>query len=48
MLETRSDKFEDIEKLVKRLHSYEAPIILSTDIDEINQGAANWIDENLN
>lgn len=44
MLETRADKFDDIEKAVIELHSYETPLVFSTSIDRINKGAAYWID----
>ena len=48
LAETKSDKFEEIEKLVEQLHSYETPVILSVPILNINKDAADWIDEEVN
>ena len=45
--ETKVDKFEEIEKLVKQLHSYETPVIISTPILNINRDAADWIDKEV-
>jgi len=47
MIETREDKFNEIEETVNELHSYEMPLVFSTPINNINKGAANWIDKSI-
>lgn len=42
--QAREHQFDKIERLVKKLHSYDTPVIMATPIIKINQDAANWIE----
>ncbi len=46
-IKTRSDKFDDVEKKIKELHSYETPEIIALPIIEASKEYLRWIDENL-
>ena len=48
MLKTRSDKVKKIEAIVKKIHSYEIPCIVSFNIDEGSAEYLKWINESMN
>lgn len=45
VIKSKKDKFNDIEKKIKELHSYEIPEIISIDIVKGSGDYLNWIDE---
>ncbi len=45
IVKTKSNKFKEIEKRVKELHSYEVPCVVSFKIDEGRADYLKWIDE---
>ena len=47
IIKTREDKFEDLVKRVKELHSYTVPEIIAMPIIMGFEGYLNWIDETL-
>lgn len=47
MLKTRSDKVKKIETIVKEIHSYEIPCIVSFNIDEGSAEYLKWINESV-
>lgn len=46
-VKTRKDKYDDIEKKIKDIHSYENPEIIAFPIIEGSQEYMGWLDENL-
>ena len=46
IIKTQKDRFEDLEKKVKSLHSYSVPEIVSLPIVEGSSSYLNWITEN--
>ena len=46
VIKTQKDRFEDLEKKVKSLHSYSVPEIVSLPIVEGSSSYLNWITEN--
>jgi len=46
IIKTQKDRFEDLEKKVKSLHSYSVPEIVSLPIVEGSSSYLNWIAEN--
>ena len=46
IIKTQKDRFEDLEKKVKSLHSYTVPEIVSLPIVEGSSSYLNWIAEN--
>lgn len=46
-VKTKADKFSDVEKKIKEIHSYEIPEIIALPIIEGSQEYIGWIDENL-
>lgn len=48
ILKTRSDKVKKIETIVKEIHSYEIPCIVSFNIDAGSAEYLKWIDESVN
>jgi periplasmic divalent cation tolerance protein len=46
IIKTQKDRFEDLEKKVKSLHSYSVPEIVSLPIVEGSSSYLNWIREN--
>ena len=46
IIKTQRDRFEDLEKKVKSLHSYSVPEIVSLPIVEGSSSYLNWITEN--
>ena len=47
LFKTRRDKYEKLLELVKTLHSYETPEIISLDILDGNKEYLSWIDESI-
>ena len=47
LLKTSSDCFEDLERLIKEIHSYSLPEIISLEINEGNKDYLNWLEENI-
>lgn len=46
IIKTQKDRFEDLEKKVKSLHSYSVPEIVSLPIVEGSSSYLDWISEN--
>lgn len=46
IIKTQQDRFEELEKKVKALHSYSVPEIVSLPITEGSSAYLNWIKEN--
>jgi len=46
IIKTQKDRFEELEKKVKSLHSYSVPEIISLPIVEGSSAYLNWIREN--
>jgi periplasmic divalent cation tolerance protein len=46
IIKTQSQRFEELEKKVKSLHSYTVPEIISLPINEGSLSYLNWIKEN--
>ncbi len=46
IIKTQKQRFEELEKKVKSLHSYSAPEIISLPITEGSSAYLNWIKEN--
>jgi periplasmic divalent cation tolerance protein len=46
VIKTQKDRFEELEKKVKTLHSYSVPEIISLPITEGSSAYLNWIREN--
>jgi periplasmic divalent cation tolerance protein len=46
IIKTQKDRFEELEKKVKSLHSYLVPEIISLSITEGSSGYLDWIREN--
>ena len=44
IIKSKKSKFEDIEKKIKELHSYEVPEVILLDIKDGNQDYFSWID----
>ena len=47
LLETIEEKFEAIEKEVKKLHSYEIPMLFSIPISQTTAEVSKWLKEEL-
>jgi periplasmic divalent cation tolerance protein len=43
LIKSRSDKFKEIEKLIKKLHPYEVPEIIEIKIDRGSKDYLGWI-----
>ena len=43
---TKSNLFNEIEKVIKKIHNYEVAEISSYEIENANREFLNWIDEN--
>ena len=41
------DKFEELERQVKAMHSYETPEILALQVSAISETYLKWVDENV-
>ena len=46
VIKTQKDRFEELEKRVKSLHSYSVPEIISLPVTEGSSAYLNWIEEN--
>ena len=46
IIKTQKNRFEDLEKKIKSLHSYSVPEIVSVPIVEGSSSYLNWISEN--
>jgi periplasmic divalent cation tolerance protein len=44
---TRRDRFDEVETLVRELHSYEVPPVVLIDMDDASAPYLAWIDENV-
>lgn len=47
LFKTRQDKYESLVKVIKSLHNYETPEIISIDILNGNKEYLSWIDESI-
>ena len=47
IIKTKSDLVKEIEKQVRKLHTYETPEILSFSVDEANKKYLDWIESVL-
>ncbi|WP_281950970.1 divalent-cation tolerance protein CutA [Nitrosophilus kaiyonis] len=47
IIKTKKDKFENLSKKIKEIHSYEVPEIIALDITEGSKEYLNWIDDIL-
>lgn len=48
MLKTTKDKYAQLEHMIKKLHSYENPCIITLDIKEGSKEFLNWISDTVN
>lgn len=48
MMKTKAHLFDDIVRLVKKLHSYEVPEVIAWSITKGNKDYLRWIDESVN
>lgn len=46
LLKSRKDLFQNVADAISRLHPYEAPSILSIEIDQANDAYLDWMMEN--
>lgn len=46
-VKTRNEKYGDVEKKIKKIHSYGNPEIIALPIMEASQEYLEWMDENL-
>jgi periplasmic divalent cation tolerance protein len=44
-IKTKKEKYKEVEKKIKEVHSYEVPEIICLDIKEGNESYLKWIDE---
>ncbi len=47
MMESREDKFDDIDKVVTKLHSYQEYVLTAVPVLKTTPGVHQWIDSNL-
>jgi periplasmic divalent cation tolerance protein len=47
LVKTLKKNYKKIEKMVKKLHSYEIPIIARIDVSKVNRDYLNWTDKEL-
>lgn len=47
ILKTKEENFEKIEKLIKKLHTYELPEIISVDIEKAGKDYLTWIEKEI-
>lgn len=43
IIKTKKEKFEEVKKEIKKIHSYKVPCIVSFDIKRGNEDFLNWI-----
>ncbi len=46
-LKTKPENFEEIEKIIKKLHTYELPEIISINIENAGKDYLTWIDSEI-
>ena len=46
-VKTTADKFDEIRKIIERLHNYETPEIISLEISEGNEKYLKWIQDEI-
>ena len=46
-VKTTADKFDEIRKIIERLHNYETPEIISLEISEGNEKYLKWIQNEI-
>lgn len=47
IMESVESKFKQIEKQIKKLHSYDMPVLISLTISQASSGVAKWIKKEL-
>ena len=47
ILKTKKEHFEKIEKIIKNLHTYDLPEVISIDIQKSGKGYLKWIDREM-
>jgi periplasmic divalent cation tolerance protein len=47
MMESLEEKFDEIEKIVTKLHSYDAYVLTSVAVSRTTPGVHQWLDETL-
>jgi periplasmic divalent cation tolerance protein len=47
MFETAEEKFDELEKVVDELHSYEAPMLFSIQVHRTTDKVSKWLKEEL-
>ncbi len=47
VMDSRLDLFEDIEKEVARIHSYETFVLQAIPVAKVSQGAKTWLEKEL-
>lgn len=47
ILKTIQEKFQEIEKEIKKIHSYECPCIISLEVKECNKEYLEWIKKEI-
>jgi len=47
VIKTKKNRFKELEKRVKELHSYEVPEIIALDITNVSKEYLEWMDETL-
>ena len=47
LLESREDKFSDIESVVRTIHSHTTFVLMTLPTSRVSAGIKEWIDENL-
>jgi periplasmic divalent cation tolerance protein len=48
MMKTEREKFADVEGMIRSLHSYEVPEIISVPLENGSQGYLKWLESSLN
>lgn len=47
VMESREDLFDEIEKIITKLHSYDTPVLTATPITKISKKAQKWLNNTL-
>ncbi|MBW3568739.1 divalent-cation tolerance protein CutA [Candidatus Parcubacteria bacterium] len=47
VMESREDLFDEIEKEVARVHSYDTPVLTATPVTKISKKAEKWLKKSL-
>ena len=48
MMESLGEKFNEIERVIAKLHSYDAYVLTMVEVDKTTPGVHKWLDETLN